>query len=69
MKITRQALKIILFVYILIRFRSVKLAYTLSFYNISLSNLSLISKEGNFVKFLNTKNIPYTATFFFWGLN
>ena len=56
MKITRQVLKIILFVYILIRFRSVKLAYTLSFYNISLSNLSLISKEGNFVKFLNTKN-------------
>jgi FkbM family methyltransferase len=56
MKITRQLLKIILFVYILIRFRSVKLAYSLSFYNIALSNLSLITLEGNFVNFINTSN-------------
>ncbi len=56
MKITRQLLKIILFVYTLIRFRSVKLAYTLSFYNIALSNLSLITLEGNFVNFINTSN-------------
>lgn len=56
MKITRQLLKIILFVYILIRFRSIKLAYTLSFYNIALRNLSLFAIEGNFIKFSKTGN-------------
>jgi hypothetical protein len=66
MKLTRQLQKIILFLYILAKFGSVKLAYTLSYYNISINNLKLITKEGNYINFLSNANkvsIPLLASF------
>lgn len=68
MKLTRQLQKIILFLYILAKFGSVKLAYTLSYYNISINNLKLITKEGNYINFLSNANkvsIPLLASFDF----
>jgi FkbM family methyltransferase len=57
MTIIRVLQKFIFFLYLLIRFRSLRLAFTLAFYNISLNKISLIVKEGNYIKFNNNNKV------------
>jgi FkbM family methyltransferase len=57
MKIIRIIQKLILFLYLLIKFWSIRLAYTLSYFNINLDHISLIIIEGEFIKFKSNNNI------------
>ena len=57
MKIIRIIQKLILFLYLLVKFWSIRLAYTLSYFNINLDHASLITREGKFIKFKSNNNI------------
>jgi FkbM family methyltransferase len=57
MKIIRNIQKLILFFYLLVKFWSIRLAYTLSYFNINLKNVSLITREGKFIKFKSNNNL------------
>jgi len=57
MKIIRIIQKLILFLYLVVKFWSIRLAYTLSYFNINLDHVSLITREGKFIKFKSNNNI------------
>lgn len=57
MKLIRIFFKSVLFFYCLIKHGSVKLAYDLSFYNVSLPNINLIKRKGDFIYFPNNNKI------------
>ncbi len=59
MKLTRTFIKLITFLYCLLRFRSYRMAYTLSFYNVSLYRIRLLAREGAKVVFTGTGNKIY----------
>ncbi len=56
MKATRTILKFVLFLYCLLRFRSLKMAYCLSFQNAGLKQINGLKKQGNRVYFQQTGN-------------
>jgi FkbM family methyltransferase len=56
MSIVRVLQKLVLFIYLLFRFWSIKLAYTLAYYNIHLTLINLITRDGKYIKFKNNNN-------------
>lgn len=61
MKLTRSCIKLIMFLYCLVKFRSYKMAYTLSFHNVSLKNIQSLSRENDKVVFNRTGNKIYAS--------
>lgn len=57
MKVVRIINKGILFAYCLFKHGSIRLAYILSFYNVSLFNINLIQRQGDYIYFPNTNRI------------
>lgn len=56
MRFKRILLKLVIFIYCLIKFKSVKLAYHLSYFNTTIDHIANIKKEGDFVVFKQTSN-------------
>lgn len=56
MTLTRTIIKFIMFLYCLVKFRSYKMAYALSFHNIGLKQIQSLSKKGDKVVFNYTGN-------------
>lgn len=57
MRVVRIFLKAILFIYCLIKHGSIRLAYILSFFNVSLLNINLIKRRGDYICFQNNNRI------------
>ena len=49
-------LKSVVFINCLIKFRSIKMAYNLSYFNVAINKISGIERDGNFVVFKKTSN-------------
>ena len=61
-------LKSVVFINCLIKFRSIKMAYNLSYFNVAINKISGIERDGNFVVFKKTSNkifIDHLAIFQF----
>lgn len=56
MKLTRTIIKGILFLYCLLKFRSIKMAYALAFQNAGLKQIQGLKREGEWVVFQTTGN-------------
>ena len=56
MSIVRVLQKLVLFIYLFIRFGSIRLAYTLAYYNIHLTHINSITRVGKYIKFRNNNN-------------
>ena len=54
--ITRIFLKMVVFIYCLIKFRSVKMAYNLSYFNVAINKIPSIERDGDFIVFKKTAN-------------
>ncbi len=56
MTLTRSIIKLIMFLYCLVKFRSNRMAYALSFHNVGLRQINSLSKKGDKIIFNNTGN-------------
>ncbi len=57
MKLVRILQKFILFIYCLLKHKSVKLSYCLAYFNVTLNNINLIKRKGSYIYFPNNNKI------------